>query len=405
MKFTTRTIEALKPKAKRYEVWEDGRPGFGIRIATQGKRSWVYVYRHAGKARRMTLGRFPAVSLATAHRLHAEAAEALLRGEDPGARLVSGKRARRVAPTVADLAAEYLEKHAKPNKRSWKEDARLLTKDVLPRWGARKAGEIVRRDVRDLTDEIMARGSPIAATATFKVIRRMFNYAVSRDIVPVSPCSGLAAPARPSQRDRVLSATELRAFWSALEDVPISPGMRLALRLQLVTAQRKGEIVGATWNEFDLAGHWWTIPADRSKNGLPHRVPLSDLAISLLEQARKHAGASRWVFPSSSGDRPMIATAPNKAFLRHREALGFTNVQTTPHDLRRTAASQMTSIGIPRLVVAKVLNHAEVGVTAVYDRHSYDNEKRQALEAWARKLSSIVTGKSAKVVAFKRGAI
>ena len=165
MRFTDRSIAALKPKVERYEVWEDGRTGFGVRVSPKGRKSWVYMYRFGGKARRMGLGTYPAIGLASARVKHASAKEKLTKGVDPGALQIERKRAERGAETVADLIDEYLEKWARPRKRSAAEDERMLRKDVLPIWGARKAKEITRRDVITLLDGVVDRGSPIQAIA------------------------------------------------------------------------------------------------------------------------------------------------------------------------------------------------------------------------------------------------
>jgi len=163
------------------------------------------------------------------------------------------------------------------------------------------------------------------------------------------------------------------------------------LKLMLVTAQRKGEIISARWEDIDMVTGWWTIPAERAKNGLPHRVPLSRQAISLLYEARSLAKDSPWVFPSPK-DGHMGETAPDHAVRRSVDDLGVANF--TPHDLRRTAASYMTSIGVSRLVVSKLLNHVEQGVTAIYDRHSYDADKRKAILRWERHLKEILDAKA-----------
>ncbi len=201
------------------------------------------------------------------------------------------------------------------------------------------------------------------------------------------------APAKENQRDRVLSAEEIRTLWKGLDTAPMSEGVKLVLKLQLATAQRKGEIVGAALAEFDLEDNVWTIPAERSKNGQAHRVPLSPLALSLIAETRKHAGDSPWLFPSPRDRGPITPPAVNRAVYKSLPAIDVADL--TPHDLRRTAASFMTSLGISRLTVSKILNHVETGVTAVYDRHSYDAEKRHALDTWAAHLESIVKGKPA----------
>jgi integrase len=394
MRLTDRGIAALKPKPQRYEVWEDGRTGLGVRVSPVGRKSWVFMYRFGGKARRMGLGTYPAVGVAEARMKHAKARVLLEKGTDPGTKEVSRKRAERAAETVADLVEEYLKKWARPRKRSAAEDERMLRKDVLPVWGARKAKDITRRDVITLLDGISERGSPIQANRTLAVIRKMFNFAISRDIVHATPVAMVKAPAKENQRDRVLSADEIRVLWQGLDSAPMSEGVKLVLKLQLVTAQRKGEIVGASLDEIDLEGKVWTIPADRAKNGQAHRVPLSDLALKLLHEAQEQADGSTWFFPSPTVDGPIGPLAINHALYKSLPRIGLENV--TPHDLRRTAASNMTALGISRLTVSKILNHVETGVTAVYDMYGYDTEKRHALDAWCARLQEITSGKKAE---------
>ena len=174
----------------------------------------------------------------------------------------------------------------------------------------------------------------------------------------------------------------------------------MVLRLMLATGQRKGEVVGACWDEIDLAAGWWTIPEEKAKNGLPHRVPLSPLTLRLLREIREAPGDSGFLFPSSQSNKPIRDDSISKAVRRNESELNIPHF--TPHDLRRTVASQMASAGVSRLVISKILNHVDSGVTPVYDRHGYDADKRKALNAWARQLETITSGKKAsKVVSIK----
>jgi integrase len=393
MRLTDRGIAALKSKSQRYEVWEEGRTGLGVRVSPVGRKSWVFMYRFGGKARRMGLGTYPAVGVAEARMKHAKAKVLLEKGVDPGAQELAHKRAEQSAETVADLIEEYLEKWARPRKRSAHEDERQLRKDVLPAWGKRKAKDITRRDVIALLDGIAERGSPIQANRTLAVVRKMFNFAISRDILDATPVAMVKAPAKENQRDRVLSADEIRAFWQGLDTAPMSEGVKLALKLQLVTAQRPGEVARISLTELDIQETIWTIPAERAKNEQGHRVPLSPPALELIQQARFQAGDSQWLFPSPRIEGPIAPRSIDHALHKALSGMGLANI--TPHDLRRTAASNMTALGINRLVVSKILNHVEKGVTAVYDRHGYDAEKRHALEVWASRLEEIVSGKPA----------
>jgi integrase len=228
----------------------------------------------------------------------------------------------------------------------------------------------------------------------------MFNFAISRDLLDTTPVAMVKPPAKENQRERILSPEEIRVFWKGIDEGLISPEICLALKLQLVTAQRKGEWVGAALSEFDLEEEKvWIIPAERVKNGRAHRVPLSPLAVSLIKEARALAGDSEWLFPSPRGNIPVRPEAVNQALYRACVPISersksdrlskkpvFSLSDIVPHDLRRTAASNMAALGINRLVISKILNHVETNVTAIYDRHGYNAEKRHALEAWAAHL-------------------
>jgi integrase len=412
-KLTDKKVESLRPKTKRYIEW-DGRTGLGVRVSPFGKKTFIFMYRFNGKARMMTLGTYgttaPDISLADAGQIKADAVKDIKQGIDPGQKEITKKRLHREAPTVAELVDEYIENWAKKRKRSWAEDERILKLDIVPVWGNRKAKSIIRRDVITLLNSIVERDAPIQANRTLAVVRKMFNFAVGQDIIPATPCAEIQAPAPEKQRDRVLADAEIKTLWDELPKARMTELTRLAIKLQLATAQRIGEVAAAEWSEIDLDGNIWTIPGEKTKNGLPHRVPLSPMALELLQSIRIESGASQYLFPSPREavghmSPSAMGRAMYKAILEKKEKYRINLKDVTPHDLRRTAASKMTEAGIPRLVVSKVLNHAETGITAVYDRHGYDNEKRQALDTWARKLDSIITGKGeGKVIPIQKGA-
>ena len=419
--FSDRFIENLKPLSARYDRIEAR--GFSVRVFPGGTKTFQLRYQFEGKTRRISLGNYPGTTLKMAREALERLRACLDRGVDPiafqeeqaaiavreaeeGIRIAEevAEAAQREAQstTVAQLVDEYIEKWAKPRKRTWSEDYRMLHKDVVPAWGERKAKEITRRDVLTLLESIVDRGAGIMANRTLEVVRRMFNYAIEQTLLETSPCARVRVPAQEKQRDRVLTEDEIRTFWNGLAKAGMSEGSRMALRFLLLTAQRKSEVIEAPWAEFDLVGGWWTIPSGRAKNKASHRIPLSAGALELLKRAKELSGDSQWVFPSPLyADRHMGPTAIDHAMHRALPTIGL--IDATPHDLRRTAASHMTGSGIPRLTITKILNHAEPGVTAVYDRHSYDREKRQALDAWGRRLEEIIAGLGySNVIEFNR---
>lgn len=378
---TDRSLKALEAGRYQTDFWDQGLQGFGVRVSTSGRKSFVVMYyAPGGGKRRFTLGVYPALGLADARQKAKEVLYDVARGNDPHA----AKQARRRAETFEELAEEYLERHARPRKKSWKEDERLIEKELLPSWRGLKVADIQRRDVIQLLDSIVGRGAPIMANRTRALISTMFTFAIGRDIVEHNPTLGVARPGKERQRDRVLGEHQIRALWAVLDRQP--QVMAGTFKMRLLTAQRGVEVLTMRWENID--GDWWTIPGEHVKNGLAHRVPLSPQTRALLEELRPVTGNSGWVFASPRIKGARIVAVQKAAECIAREA----GIEFTPHDLRRTAASFMTSMGISRLVVAKILNHVESGVTAVYDRHSYDAEKRQALVRWGGRLEEILSG-------------
>ena len=337
MKFTERFIQSLKPKNARYDYREKSGNGFAIRVFPSGEKSWIFLYTFEGRKRRLTLGNYPTMSLNKARQEHRKALSSLADKKDPGLLKMNEKKEARDSSSIIGLIVEYIERWARPNKRSWAEDQRILMVDVEPIWGKRKAASITRRDVILLLDSIKERGAPIAANRTLACIRRMFNFAIERDIITTTPCAAIKAPSKENQRSRCLTDDEIKLFWYALDApysaekenkdaVRMSPQTRLALKLQLITAQRKGEIIGAEWCDIDLTTGVWTIPAIKAKNNTPHRVPLSPLAIALLNEIKKLSGNSRWLFPAARADKPITGEAD----LKSAQALRYRLCAITP---------------------------------------------------------------------------
>jgi len=400
--FTDILLKQLKPRDARYDVRE--RDGFLVRVFPSGEKSFQFVYQRQGHKRRMTLGTYPNLSLQGARRAHRRALELLAEGKDPADHQLETRQSRaraaeeaRKASTVNALADDYLERYAKPRKRTWAEDARILERDVRPAIGTKKAAEVTRRDVLIMLDRVVRRGSPIQANRTLAVVRKLFNWAVGQAILDHSPATLIKAPAPESRRDRVLSDAEIKAVWTGIDATTMELWTRQALRLAALTGQRIGEVVGMEWN--DIEGDWWTIPAEKTKNKLVHRVPLSPTARGILDDLRAKRTSERFVLPGGRGpDRHITVQAVARALSRwlsdpdrhpnYRDEHGKDRPvdSFTPHDLRRTVGTRLGELGFNRLVQDRVLNHKDNTVGGIYDRYSYDREKRAALEAWERRL-------------------
>ncbi|OSM00399.1 tyrosine-type recombinase/integrase [Magnetofaba australis] len=389
-KFTDRYLKNLKPADKRRDILEGD--GFGVRVTPAGAKTFYFTWRDAGRMRRLTLGAYPALSLADARRLAAEARNKVKAGTDPIQERQEAEAEKLAAPTVGDLVEMFLTRYAKPHKaaRTASEYERMLRKDILPRWGRRKAEEIKRRDVVAMLDELTARGCTVTANRTFSVTRRLFSWAMEAGILEYTPCLGVKAPAKESRKNRVLTEAEIKTFWSMLDEASISPLSAAALRLTLATCQRSGEALQMRWSDLD--DEWWTIPAHVAKNRRAHRVFLNAVARDVLASLPR---TSEWVFPSPRHGCDRIQQNALGHALKLNEWLGLPRFG--PHDLRRTGATMMVGLGVPRLIVGKLLNHVGVDreITGVYDLHSYSMEMQSALETWGRRLQEVISGKTA----------
>lgn len=389
---TAQWVERIRELTKDREDHYDTKiAGLGLRVSRTGKKVWFVKYRMKGdpKNRRLTLEPYPQMSLADARQAAHDVILRAGRGEDPAGE----KQEVKGSATVKALAAAYVERHAKVHKRSWLKDEQALAKDVYPAWGGRKACDIKRKDVIALVEAKAKAGSPIQANRLLALVRKMYNWGISVDLVESNPCLMVVKPAPERRRDRSLTETELKALWAAIESYGgvITP----MFKLRLLTAQRGGEVATMRWEDVDLDAAWWTIPAERAKNKHSHRVPLSPPVVKILRELREKRDDKDggWVFRGRRIGQPFKHFGEPTRVLRERSGVDF-----VPHDLRRTAGTMMAGLKIPRLTISKIMNHAEAGITGIYDRHSYDPEKREALDTWAKHLLKIVRHAELRVV-------
>jgi integrase len=379
---THRLVEGATPPATgRTEIFDATLSGFCLRVTSSGKKSFAVMYRHNGKLRRLTVGRFPAMSLAKAREEAKAALQAVEEGRDPAGERQEAKAApepRR--DTVEAVATDYVERHCKRNLRSWTETDRLLRKYLIPELGSRDVRELTRRDVRDLVDGVVDNGKPVQANRVLAAVHAMLTWAVDREILDVNPAAGVKKPTREKPRERVLSDGELVKVWKAAEGLGYPAGPYI--KTLILTGARRDEAREMRWREVDLDKALWTIPGERAKNGEPHVVPLSEAMLDLLRDLPRFTGGD-YVFTAGDGAKPYAnVIKPKKRIERDSEVEGW-----TLHDLRRTAASGMGDLGIAGETIARVLNHAEgqiAGITARYNRADQTEAKRRALEAWAQ---------------------
>ena len=398
-------IKKLETPPQRREIPDGKISGLFLVIQPTGAKSWAVRYRAGGQPKKFTIGPYPSIDLAAARRKAQEALGEVAGGNDPSAAKVAAREARRAEQATADrvetVAKSFVERYARRSMgASWaRETERALAKDVLPQIGFKRIGDVKRSDVNDVLDRIVDRGAGIQANRTLAVLRRMFNWCIERGLIDASPAEKIRPPALEQSRDRVLTDDEIRLAWGAFESIgwPFGP----IAKLLLLTGARRDEVASARWSEIDLAAKTWAIAKERSKNGVAHEIPLSDAVAAILAGLPRIGERKDALVFSTTGKTAVsgFSKAKDQIDAAMLEALKATagEVETparwTFHDLRRTAASGMAGLGIAPHVVEAVLNHKSgtiKGVAAVYNRYSYAAEKREALDAWARRLDAIV---------------
>lgn len=378
-RLTERFVKSLKPPERgQVDYWDREIPGFGLRISQGGRKAWVLMYRHKGHLKRLSMGTHPAFSVIEARKVALRILGQVQSGRDPALE----KKQDRDADTFNSIADRYMKEHAERHKKpaSIYEDQKMLNRELRPAWGSRKVMDIRRRDVMELIDKIALR-APTSANRILSLASGIFNFAVSREVIEFNPASRIRKPGEERSRERVLSDDEIVAVWRALDSE--SPIISALFRTLLLTGQRRGEVINMPWAELDLDTGWWVLPKDRTKNGRLHRIPLTDQVIDILTSLRMGATSS-FVFPGKNNDKPLINT--HKALTRIIRQSGIAPFSL--HDLRRTCGTGMAAARVPLVVISKVLNHVtmETGgskITMVYDRHTYDQQKREALTAWS----------------------
>jgi integrase len=418
---TDRYLKSLKPApaAKRIVHWDAAKPSFGCRITDRGVISFFVMRRMQGKPQpvRVVLGRYPEISLATARKLATAALGALVSGVHPKVRAREERVAagNQQANTFAALAEQFLRRPAAAKQRTASEIEKTINRHLIPRWGARVASEIKRSDVIAMLEAIDAGSGPYMAAKALALASEIYRFGITRELggLENNPCH-LIKPSdfvgKMEPRQRVLTDAEIALVWQATEgetrrrngtEIESTYPAGSFVRLLLLTAVRRSEAARMTWDEVDLDNALWVIPAHRTKSGALHEVPLSGMAVNLLRSLPRFVG--NFVFSTNGG------RAPIKGFGKFKDSIDERIAELAPtgmadwrfHDLRRTARTNLASLGVSPFIAELVIGHQQKGVHKVYDVHRYQSEKRDALDRWAAKLGTIIEPTRANVVALK----
>lgn len=449
------------PGKDRVEIPDAG-SGLYLIVQASGSKSWAHRYAFNGKREKLTFGPVyvphedeeepagapevgKAMTLAQARRLIADQQHRLERGENP-ADALRAEKAKRKAPAVqlqpdADafehVARDFLLRYAAKQQRpsTYAETLRVLgfvvkdgkveVRDADACWGpaiawrGKPIQQIRRRDVNDLLDSVEDERGGHAANATLAAVRKMLNWAVERELIEASPAQGVKRRLDPEKRERVLNDGELRLVWLAAERIGWPFGY--LVKLLALTGCRRDEWAEARWSEIDFKRKVFELPAERSKNGRAHTIPLAPQALAVLEQLQKDRllGEPGWIFTTGYGRRkpgehptlvPISGFSKFKARLdrvalevaqEDAEKAGESPADVKPleawrlHDLRRTAVTGLARLGVKLEVIERAVNHVSEsfgGIVSVYQKHTFSDEIRDALERWAAGLERVAAG-------------
>lgn len=402
MRLTQTEIDRLSLPDGKTEliVFDEALPGFGLRVRAGGKRTWIAQYRIGRKQRRVTLGSTNTLAPDVARKAAKSALAKAQLGTDP--QLEKNEARAKASTTLGAAADRYLDRSKRRLKpRSYLEVERHLRQH----WSPLKEiplHSIRRAEVAARLGEIAIENGPYAANRARAALSALYSWALGEGLADINPVVGTHRPTEEVSRDRVLSDDELRSIWEHAGDGDFGN----IIHLLMLTGQRREEVGGMLHSELNLKQALWSIGAERTKNGLLHDVPLSSRAVQILE-GRPVLESRDFVFGSRKG--PFQGWSKAKAafdarLLKASRERHGPKAKVSPwrvHDLRRTAATRMADLGILPHVIEAVLNHAsghKSGVAGIYNRATYANEKRRALDLWGAHIEALVAGRDSNVV-------
>jgi integrase len=400
VKLTAATVEKLElPPGEADRIFfDDSLKGFGLRFRSGGKRTWIVQYRLGSKQRRVIIGTLETHDVPAARKLAKDMLARVHQGGDP--QVEKAERRAEAAETLGSLVDSYLMRYAarrlKPGTLTDVE--RYLRRHWAP-LSERPARKVTRANVASRLADIAEESGGYAANRARAALNALYAWAIAEGLSDANPVVGTRKAVDEIARDRVLTDTELAAIWNEAGDGDFGA----IARLLILTGQRREEVAAMTWDEVDLDGAAWRIGGDRTKNARAHEVPLATRAVEILRAAERRDGRDGRTLVFGSRKGPFSGWSKAKAALDGRLAasLGRTPTPWRLHDIRRTVATRMADVGVQPHVIEAVLNHVsghKAGVAAVYNRASYANEKRIALNLWGEHVAALVEGRASNIV-------
>jgi integrase len=375
---------------------------------------WLFRYQVAGKARVLHLGSYGALSLADARKVAKKMRARVTLGYDVAAEKQERQReaaakieAEQHVVTVAKLADEYL---AERIIGHWKHPNIVrsrIERHIKPAIGHLPLADVRPSHIDGLIKRIVKQGAPTVSTDVLRWLKRMFDYAIKREMALTNPAAAFDpsdAGGKANTRDRWLTRAELARLLSAMDAAKgWAYQNTLTVKLLLMLAVRKMELIGARIDEFDLDAGIWHLPAERTKTDAAIEIPLSNQAVEALAELVRLAGGSAWLLPARKMQTRMIPhidvnTIGAGLAKNVRPLLGDDFAPFSVHDFRRTARTHLEALGTLPYVAERCLNHKVKGIEGVYNRHDYFDERKAALQTWANLLSELAAGNTGNVV-------
>lgn len=411
-------LRALKSTDKVFSESDGG--GLYIEVMPTGKKRWGLKYRTlTGKQETIRLGDYPAYSLADARTWRDDCKVLAGRGLSPMAlkrgdpipddaapvakelaqlfirewclkaieKAKAKEEATKASETVEAFARRWYAEIVEPANSTPRNIKRVLDKDVIPAIGGKQIADVTVTDILAITDKIKNRGADQMALQTRNVLKRLFAYAIAREKTQFNPAAAIEAKfiASARSRDVALSPEEMGKLLRAIYQSSIKRAHKLALHLLILCMVRKGELIGARWEELDLEQGQWAIPGERMKKDKPHLVHLSRQAVAMFEELKGLASGSAWVFPSRGDlNRPIAHSTLNQAV----RSLEIDVRDFVIHDFRRTASTHLHEAGFNSDWIEKCLAHETKGIRGVYNRAQYADQRREMLQWWANFVDS-----------------
>lgn len=412
MALTDIKLRHLKPREKAYIEADGG--GLYVEVTPKGAKVWKLRYRFEGRQEKARFGGYPDYSLAEARAWRDDCKGLVARGLSPAAlkrgdpipdgakeaaremadaflrdwhpktveAIRAKEKATRQAETLEVFAWRWYREVAEPRNTNPRNIKRVLEKDIVPALGTKAVSEVTVSDVLSLTDRIKGRGADQMALVTRNILKRVFAYAIAREVATFNPAAAVESKyiATAKSRDVALTQAEIGRLLRGIYQSSIARAHKLALHLLVLTMVRKSELIEARWCEIDLESAEWSIPGERMKKDRPHLVALSTQAVAMLEELQGLAGGAEWVFPSRNDSRRPIAKSTLNYAVR---SLDLDVRDFVIHDFRRTTSTHLHEAGFNSDWIEKALAHEAKGIKGVYNRAQYAPQRREMLQWWA----------------------